>query len=678
MKKILAATLLTTAMTLTAWSVEAQEAPGKPVHGRVALDVIAAIASMQSPSLSPDGKKIVYALGAGNQQVFAVSDLTDSKSKPQVIATAGSFKDSGDRDVVSWRWIGNEHVVLTLQSMENIYGQRLELRRLVSYNLNTGKLTPLAWDGAAGQASDILYQDDKTGTFLLQRQSNKYGSERWFVPEVVKVDVSDGSYSTVIRPNPIVQSWYADHSGVVRMGTGYDGDTGKNRVLYRSDESENFHTVFNEADETFAGGPPTPYIFIEGADTAIVVSNAEGRAKVYKANMETMELGEEVFAVDRYDVNGVVADRRTGDLMGYAYTDDRSRINWENSDFAQIQSFLDESFGASNAKIISTSEDKTKLLVNVSQPSQPGSYYLYDVASGDFALIGYGNQALKDGKLNPVRATDYTASDGKKIQAIITTPRFRQDVKNLPAVMLVHGGPFGVRDSVGYDYWAQALAEAGYVVIQPNYRGSGGYGAKFVTDGRNNGFGLRMQDDLNDAVSYFSQQGLIDSDRICIMGWSYGGFAAARGAQRDPGLWKCAIAGAGVYDLPRMKAYDQRYLGSFGAGYLSKAASELDVVSPARNTDSDWAPILIMHGVRDPRVPIEQARILRSNLKGSGKQEGTDFKYVEQEKNGHYGAYFTFEERMEWLGDATDWLDKHNPAYVPSDPDKAPTIIALK
>ncbi len=678
MKQLIAVALATSALALGTGPVAAQDTPGEPVVGKVGLDVITAIASMSEPKLSPDGKKIVYALGAGNQQAFAVSDLTDSSSKPRLIASAGSFKDSGDRDVISWQWMGNDHVILTLQSMENIYGQRVELRRLVSFDLKNGKLTPLAWDGASGQASRILYKDEKNGKFLLQRQSNKYGSERWFVPEVVRVDVNDGTYTIVERPNPVIDNWFADHRGVVRMGTGYDGDTGKNRVLYRSDDKENFHTVFNKADESYVGGPPTPYIFLDQADMAIVVSNEEGFGKVYKANLETMSLDDELFDVKGYDVDGVVVDDDSGDLLGYAYTNDRSRVKWENPLFKQVQDFLDESFGVGQADIISASNDDMRLLVNVSEADQPGSYYLYDIASGDFALIGYGNQMLKDGKLNPVKAVDYQASDGQTIQAIITTPRFRENEPNLPAVMLVHGGPFGVRDSVSYDYWAQALAEAGYIVIQPNYRGSGGYGTEFVKKGRDNGFGLRMQDDLNDAVSYFSQQGMIDANRVCIMGWSYGGYAAARGAQRDADVWKCAIAGAGVYDLPRMKAYDQRYLGSFGAGYLSKAASELDSVSPARNADGKWAPILIVHGVRDPRVPIEQARILRSRLKGAGKQEGKDFKYIEQEKNGHYGAYFTFEERMEWLGEATDWLKKYNPAYTPSDSDKAPSLISLK
>ena len=149
-------------------------------------------------------------------------------------------------------------------------------------------------------------------------------------------------------------------------------------------------------------------------------------------------------------------------------------------------------------------------------------------------------------------------------------PRHRPGQKNLPVVVLVHGGPFGVRqeEEFGGFPWHQALAEQGYVVIEPNYRGSGGYGKEFVMLGRRpDGYGNRMQDDLNDAVAWFAKEGTIDPKRACIMGWSYGGYASARGAPARSDVWRCAIAGAGVYDLPMMAAWDKRTLGKFNAKF---------------------------------------------------------------------------------------------------------------
>jgi dipeptidyl aminopeptidase/acylaminoacyl peptidase len=258
-----------------------------------------------------------------------------------------------------------------------------------------------------------------------------------------------------------------------------------------------------------------------------------------------------------------------------------------------------------------------------------------------------------------------------EIPAVVTYPRHRPHRKNLPVIVMPHGGPFGVRDEEGFGFfpWHQAMAELGYVVIQPNYRGSGGYGREFVMEGRKpNGYGQRMQDDLNDALTWFGQTGLIDPKRACIMGWSYGGYATARGAQRDPGLWKCAIAGAGVYDFPMMKAFDQGAFGSFGASFQA-TADNLVAISSARNTNGPWSPILIVAGLRDARIPIEQSRTLVSRLKGSGKQEGVDFRYVEQPKGTHNLPYE--DVHIEWLVEAERWADRFNPAYVPTDVDYA-------
>jgi dipeptidyl aminopeptidase/acylaminoacyl peptidase len=240
-----------------------------------------------------------------------------------------------------------------------------------------------------------------------------------------------------------------------------------------------------------------------------------------------------------------------------------------------------------------------------------------------------------------------------------------------------HGGPFGVRDKeeFGFFPWHQAVAELGYVVIQPNYRGSGGYGSEFVKEGRKgNGYGKRMQDDLNDAVNWFSSTGLIDKSRACIMGWSYGGFATARGAQRDPDVWKCAIAGAGVYDMPMMNRWDEVNLSSFRARFQD-TSDDPEGISPARFTDGKWSPILIVAALRDARIPIEQSRTLVSRLKASGKKEGVDFRYVEQPKGTHNLPYE--DVHIQWLKETEDWLAKFNPAYIESDGDK-PLPISVK
>ena len=660
-------------VALTSPVVAAQQAEEIVVEGhrRMPISEIGTIPNTQQVQISPDGKRLAMTINDDGEEVYAVLDLTSDNPRPRVFASSGEFTEAGDRTVGFYRWIGNDHVVFQLVSRENLFGSRGDLARLVSFDVNSGKMEPLVWRDSGGNASRILHVDHDTGTFLLERQNLGYSSgadQRR--PEVVEVDVATGKFKRVQRPNLVVSSWFADGNGVVRGGYSYDPDTGEERMLYRSNGSENFKTVQRAVDENFTGAGISPQILLDEPDMAIATSNHENYSRIYKVNMRTMEIVEELFRVDGYDVDGAISNQAGNELVGVSYRTDRSRLTYFDDYYKAVkEQVLDESFGKDNARIVSASADRTKLVLRVADTDQLGGYYYYDVPTGDFKHIGWLNNAIGDAELNPVKAMRYTASDGEEIEMIVTMPRHRAGQKNLPVVMITHGGPFGPRDTADYDGfgWNQAIAEQGYVVVQPNYRGSGGYGAKWIKMGRDDGFGLRMQDDLNDAITHLANEGIVDANRTCMMGWSYGGYASARAAQRDPSMWNCTIAGAGVYDLGLMRRFDIGYLGKFGSNYLAKGAADLDSVSPAKNAGGDWAPIMIVHGVRDARVPVEQARVLVDALKSAGKVEGRDFVYLEQEKNTHNLPYdYT---RIEWLGAATAWLEKHNPAYVQSDPD---------
>ena len=234
-------------------------------------------------------------------------------------------------------------------------------------------------------------------------------------------------------------------------------------------------------------------------------------------------------------------------LDGVMVTRDRTEYHWFNPRLRDIQQVLDETFGAGNARIVSADRPRQNIVVHVGAPNQAGGYYLYQTETGNMRLIGWMNTALRDMTLNPVRTIRYRASDGQTIAAVLTLPRLREH-RNLPLIVLPHGGPWA-RDLEDWDIWAQPLAELGYAVVQPNFRGSSGYGQAWeaMSDGN---WGMRMQDDLNDAVDHLAQEGIADRSRVCMMGWSYGGYAASRAAQRDGSRYRCAISGAGVHDLP--------------------------------------------------------------------------------------------------------------------------------
>lgn len=646
----------------------------KAPKGRVATAVFGKRPFMRNPRLSPDGSKIAVMMSKDGVDTLGYVDAAKPGSAPIFFAQAEEYREAGDRTIGSWRFVGNRTIVFTVLSREILGGRRSDVARLVSYDLESKKVSPLAWDGAGGDGASILWIDDKNEKLLVERdvlKDMKYTGN----PEVIEIDVRSGKFKNVMRSNIEVSGWIVDGKGVVRAGVGSDADSGKQRLMYRSDAAGTMKTVSNEADTTFTGTQITPDIFTDDPDTAYASSNKDGFRKVYKVNMKTMQIvGEPIFGVKGYDVGQLVPNEARNGLAGVSYTSTRDRTRWFDPRLAEVQKLMDEDFGRGNAQIISTNEGDTKILLSVGKVSEPGGYYLFDTETGKMNLLGWFHPVLKDYEMNPMDSIRYKASDGMEIEAVVTYPRHRPHRKNLPVIVMPHGGPFGVRDSeeFGFFPWHQAMAELGYVVIQPNYRGSGGYGKEFVKEGRKpNGYGLRMQDDLNDVLTWFGQSGLIDPKRACIMGWSYGGYATARGAQRDGDKWKCAIAGAGVYDFPMMKAYDTRAFGDFGANFQA-TGDDLIGISSARNTDGKWSPILIVAGLRDARIPIEQSRTLVSRLKGSGKQEGVDFRYVEQPKGTHNLPYE--DVHIQWLEEAEAWARRFNPAYVASDPDKEPTV----
>ncbi len=656
-------------------AIAQEAAPQTPqtVEGRIPVGEFVKQPNMKTVRISPDGNKLAYIAGRGGAEVLVVLDLRTMSEKPLV--AANEVREAGDRTMQGFRWIGSDHVVATVISRENISGQVADFRRLVAYDIKTGEAIPQAWRDAGGDAGALRHIDHDTGKYLLQRDTTGVSTERWFKPEIVEVDVSTGRFKRVQRINPVVSSWSVDGSGEVRMGSNYDRDTGKIRLLYKGEGEDHVKTVYNDADETFTESLPAPQMFIPGTDDAYVISNHEGYDKVYRMNVPTMDITETVFETEGFDVQGLITDSKETKILGYRTFDGTMKTVYTDPNLKTVQGLMEEMFGENEGSIVDYTDDLSKVVVYGGGLSKLGGYYLFDTRTGDMKLLNWSNTALKDAPLNPVKAEWYTARDGTKIQAIVTYPRHRMGQKNLPVVVMPHGGPFGVTSysNPSFFLWHQALAEQGYVVVEPNYRGSGGYGKDFVQLGREpGGYGKSMQDDLNDVLTFYGEKGVIDPNRACIMGWSYGGYAAARGAQRDGDVWQCAIAGAGVYDMALMNSWDRKNLGRFSEGFQA-TSDDPDGISAARNTDGNWAPILIVAAKRDARIPMEQAETLVSNLRRSGKVEGKDFRYVVQEQGTHN---LPFDDvHIEWMEEAYAWLQKHNPAYIPSDGDTAPELI---
>nr|WP_224746107.1 S9 family peptidase [Neiella litorisoli] len=288
----------------------------------------------------------------------------------------------------------------------------------------------------------------------------------------------------------------------------------------------------------------------------------------------------------------------------------------------------------------------------------PGEYYLF--SDGEFRFAASSRPQLKPEQVNPVEIFSYQARDGLTIPTLLTRPAHIQTKAPLPAVMLPHGGPEAY-DSKGFDWLAQYFASRGFLVIQPQFRGSWGFGLDHVLQGRGQ-WGKKMQDDLTDAVKVLAQQGQLDANRVCIVGASYGGYAALAGATFTPDLYQCAVSINGVADLEMMldrEKREHRRRGSIVAYWEDAMANGnasdayLESVSPIHHAAKIDAPILLIHGTIDEVVDIEQSEDMYSTLKKLGKE----VTFIELDDEGHYLS--RNETRLQTLQAIDQFIHRH-------------------
>ena len=301
-----------------------------------------------------------------------------------------------------------------------------------------------------------------------------------------------------------------------------------------------------------------------------------------------------------------------------------------------------KAFPGLNVWLESADDGFDHLVVKTEGEGDSGTYWLVDIAAGRADPLGYVYPDVPAKAVGNVKMVDYKAADGLQLHGILTLPAGRAP-KALPVIVLPHGGPHA-RDYLGFDWWAQALASRGYAVFQPNFRGSSGYGHDFAMAGFGE-WGRKMQTDISDGLKYLADQGIVDPKRACIVGGSYGGYAALAGVTLQHGLYRCAVSVAGVSDLRAMlsdeadKSHQQEegegpelryWKDMMGAKRVGDA--RLREVSPANQADQADAPILLIHGKDDTTVPIEQSRIMERALKRAGKP----VEFVELDSEDHY------------------------------------------
>ncbi|MEO6224682.1 MAG: alpha/beta fold hydrolase [Sphingomicrobium sp.] len=619
--------LLATAGLFAIASTPATSAPPLPID--VAAQLFGARPSTTYPDLSPKGDKIVYVVALrGRANVVRVLDL-QTKQKTNIIASKGT------PDSITWcEFASEDWIVCQYRADMRFQGSIVGASRLIAIDLRTKQSKELGVESDFREAatirqsdgSIISYPDDGPPSVVMARNYVRRRDQQDVMhalgpPVSIGVDriaLDTMKVTRIDAPNPLIEGLLTDPSGNPRIqeSAQYDNSgqlTGVTVYRFRPLGSNAWMTLSSYDSRNDSGTVP---ISVEAATNEVfLLRKKNGREALYKQKLEPNSQPVEVAANANYDIDGVVKLRRGGPAIGYAFTADRPEVSYFDPSYAKVVADLgkvlkDEPF----IELSGSSREGSKLLIHSASDRDPGAYYVFDRQKQtlDFALEDREN--LGDLPLAPMRRVDIPTPDGHSIPAYLTLPAGR--APNGPAIVLPHGGPSS-RDTLGFDWLAQFLAARGYAVIQPNYRGSSGYGDQFLGDNAFKDWRTAIQD-IGASADYLVKQGIADPARLAILGWSYGGYAALQSAVMAPAKYKAVVAIAPVTDLSRISSDQQGFTNADLTKDFVGKGKNLREGSPLHHAELIKAPVLLVHGDLDSNVRVAHSQRMQKALRAAG------------------------------------------------------------
>lgn len=627
----------TTQPSLAAYTEDAPEQPAPLVP----MDAFAALPLVTSLKLSPNGEYMSYITEAANRRFGVVAAVDGSNTFAVPI--------SDEASISRLIWANDEYLLASYHytTQRTEFGtRRSDETRLASFNIKNKKLT---WIVRNREGSRFTPQIQDTIMHILPDQKDhillSIDSDLDGRAEVRRINIKTGYFKEYGNGNLWVQRWYADQNGDVRLGLGHDNDG--EFYGYVIDSKGKHHSLRNaEWAQTFSvlGFSEDPDVIYASA------RNQDGLKGVYKINIITGETIEEVFTHKKVDIDGLSYHPETDLPVGVSFTTHMDYTNYFDADMKSMYFGLKKAIGGT-VQILSKFKDKDVYLVHASSDRTPGAYYLYDRTAGTFSLLVERYAGIKANEMAPTKAVDIPVRDGTTIPGYLTVPLGHTGAG--PTVIMPHGGPWS-RSTADWDFIVQFLANRGYTVLQPNYRGSTGYGRKFETDGYLQWGGL-MQDDVTDATKWMIEAGYAEKGKICIAGGSYGGYAALMGAVQHSDMYACASSLNGVANLPTLKKTDlftrfasERYLDQIGL-----EGADTDSVSPYHRAEEINIPVMLFTAKDDTRVHFGQSRQLAGKLEDLGKP----VRYTLVEEGGH--SILSKEARMMYLSDLEAFLEEN-------------------
>lgn len=573
--------------------------------------------SVRQAVISPDGSMVAMIAPNNGRYSVAVLDTKDGKLSVPV-----HFKDENINSVF---WKGNDrllfnsaidgHEIPLLASVDlqgKGYKRILEPRRTKDdFSIFFGSLV----DRYPASNEHILISG-----FTSESDARKINpsSPRNLTPTVYKVNVKTARRTQIVGLDRDYAVGWFDAAGNQRLTTRTEGKAMSFLTRERNDQPWQVIKTFDVTDIRWE----IQGLLADGHTAYLLDYTAEDRGVLRSLDLDTGRLSEPLFSPPEGEIVRVTFSPKRERLLSVIYEGAKTHTRWFDERWQSIAKAIETQNPDHNVAIISISDDEKRFIFRTYSDRDPGQYFLGDMKGAGLRvqLITSVRPAVKPATMSPMTPVKFLARDGLELHGYLTKPVGVAD-RSAPLLIMPHGGPFGIRDSWGFNTEVQFLANRGYAVFQVNYRGSGGYGRSFEHAGYQE-WGGKMQDDLTDAVKWAMTQGMADPQRVGIIGTSYGGYAALAGVTMTPVLYKVGVNYAGVSDLRLITRYDMR-TDAASLAIFAKAVGRdpalLSARSPVEHVEKIQVPTLHAYGRNDPRVEFSHWEVLEKALKKHGK-----------------------------------------------------------
>ena len=612
--------------------------------------------------LSPDGKHFLAGKAEDNGELHVF--IINRKNGELV----SDMKFAGRYGIQSVNWANNERVLVNLGYDSELQEGFGGTGRVVAMDID-GKHNDMIWEGVTseygGREGGAIMQKLDSKHYMLMVAPSGTSMSKFPFYYYYKINIYTGAtkklYRSPIRAGkPIIKPGKKGEKGEITHWVGKLPDSFDHTVIREKQKDGSWKETISNASE----GERIPLAYSSDGKFLFYRDTIDAPTTgLMKQNVETGEM-KLVYRHPKVDYSQTLKDE-DGNIWGVTVNPDYPKTIYLDKDnyYAQIQQKMEATFKHSIIQISSKTADNNEWLVHVRSDVHPGKYYIFNQFDGSLKFLVNRAEWIKPQEMAPMHAVRFNARDGLEINALLTLPKGKS--KNLPLIILTHGGPHGIRDYWRYLTEHQLLANEGYAVLAVNYRGSGGFGREFLYDWYGH-WGLEMQDDLTDATHWAIQQGIADKERICMYGASYGGYASLMGVVREPDLYKCTIGYVGVYDLNVMMETGDVALRESGINYLNWALGDTyekrKAQSPAPNADKIKSAVFLMHGERDYRAHFKNFEVMRDAL----IEKGHRFETLTIPRAGH-GARKAESRKQIWCR-MFDFLDRNIGSGNPMDP----------